>query len=182
MNNNLQTHDQNMVEYKNNNTTNSTNENNDNAYNGDNNNDNNNNYNHNNNDNNHNNNNNNENRGENNNKNGNNNYNDHNTQLRVSRCQRFMSAFNYNIIDYRNDFYVSIGNINFKCNYCHAFKWSEEPPSLICSRENVLMAGIVDPLESLKNLLNHSYSDSKYFFIMIRVYNFTFQMTSFGAN
>ena len=74
-----------------------------------------------------------------------------------------MSAFSYNkTINYRN-----IGNMNLKGNFCHALKWSKEPPGLCCSGGNVLLAEIADPLEPLNNLLNHSHRDSKHFLDMI---------------
>lgn len=132
-NNHLQMHDQNMVEDENNNITNNTNDNNDNTHNANtsNNNNNNNNYN------------NNGNNDDNNNDNNNNNNNNNQNEPRVPWRQRFMSAFNYNkSIDYKNDSHVSIGNMNTKCNFCHAFKWPKEPPGLCCSGGKVLLAEI----------------------------------------
>jgi len=47
---------------------------------------------------------------------------------RVPWRRREMSAFTYDkLIDYKNDSHVIIGNMNLKCNYCRALKWSKEP-------------------------------------------------------
>jgi len=59
-------------------------------------------------------------------------------------------------------------------------KWSKETPGLCCSGGRV-EKDIADPFEPLKSLLNSSHQDSKHFFGMIREYNTTFQIKSFGT-
>ena len=53
-----------------------------------------------------------------------------------------MFDFNYNKpIDYRN--IGTIENMNLKCNFYHALKWSNQPLDLCCSRGKVLLAGLL---------------------------------------
>jgi len=103
-------------------------------------------------------------------------------ELEVQWRRREMLAFTYDkLIDYKNNSHVIIGNMNLKCNYCRALKWSKEPAGFCCLGGKVVLEDIADPPEPLKSLLNFSHENSKHFFDMIRVYNSAFQMTSFGA-
>jgi len=76
-----------------------------------------------------------------------------------------MSAIIYDkLIDYKNDSHVIIGNMNLKCNYCRALKWSKEPACFCCSEGKVVLEVIFDPPEQLKSILNFFHENSKHFF------------------
>jgi len=64
-----------------------------------------------------------------------------------------MSAFTYDkLIDYKNNSHAIIGNMNLKCNYCRALKWSKEPAGFCCLGGKVVLEDIADSPEPLKSL------------------------------
>lgn len=56
----------------------------------------------------------------------------------------YVSIIYNNSIDYRNDSYESLENMNFKYNYSRALIWSKESLSLCRSGGKVLLTEIAD--------------------------------------
>lgn len=93
-----------------------------------------------------------------------------------------LAAFNYdNTCNYATHPDVLVGQMDKECTYCHALKFSTEPPGMCCANGKVRVPLIEEPPEPLRSYISGRTSASKDFLQNIRKYNSCFQMTSFGA-
>ena len=75
----------------------------------------------------------------------------------------------------------NIGSMSQACTHCNAMKWNDEPPGMCCANGKVNVPLLGPPPEPLSSLLTGADTASKNFRSMIRLYNSSFQMTSFGT-
>ncbi|GBO46992.1 hypothetical protein AVEN_154628-1 [Araneus ventricosus] len=69
-----------------------------------------------------------------------------------------------------------------KCTFCGALKFEAEASGLCCSNGKVSLPELPQLPEPLKSLMEGNHPKSKEFLTMIRKYNSSFQMTSFGTS
>lgn len=92
-------------------------------------------------------------------------------------------AFHYEpTLDYINFPQIVIGKMDKKCNFCGALKFEEETPGMCCSNGKVKLPNYDEMPDPLKSLLNGDHPRSKEFLTLLRKYNSSFQMTSFGTS
>jgi len=92
-------------------------------------------------------------------------------------------AFHYDpSVEYMNYPQVDIGKMDNKCHYCDALKFGGETLGLSCSDGKVKLPNYEELPEPLKSLMNGDHSKSTEFLSLLRKYNSTFQMASFGIS
>lgn len=92
-------------------------------------------------------------------------------------------AFHYDpSLEYMNFPQVLIGKMDNKCNFCGALKFKGETPGLCCSNGKVKLPNYDKLPEPLNSLMNGDHQKSKEFLNLIRKYNSSFKMTSFGTS
>ncbi|GBM37831.1 hypothetical protein AVEN_84534-1 [Araneus ventricosus] len=69
-----------------------------------------------------------------------------------------------------------------KCTHCGALKFEAEASGLCCSNGKVSLPELPQLPEPLKSLMKGNHLKLKEFLSMIRKYNSSFQMTSFGTS
>ncbi|GBM09746.1 hypothetical protein AVEN_101794-1 [Araneus ventricosus] len=69
-----------------------------------------------------------------------------------------------------------------KCTFCGALKFEAEASGLCCSYGKVSLPKLPQLPEPLKSLMEGYHPKSQEFLSMIRKYNSSFQMTSFGTS
>ena len=83
--------------------------------------------------------------------------------------------------DFSNSPAIVIGCMSFKCGLCDALKFEGETPGLCCSGGKISLPELPELPEPLKSLMKGDHPKSKEFLQLIRKYNSSFQMTSFGT-
>ena len=92
-------------------------------------------------------------------------------------------AFHYNpTSDYINFPQIYIGKMDVECKFCKAIKFKGEESGLCCLNGKVKLPDYNKLPDPLKRLINGTHPQSKEFFSLIRTYNSSFQMTSFGTS
>ena len=69
-----------------------------------------------------------------------------------------------------------------KCKYCGVKRWPAKSSGLYCLEGKINLPTIQDSLEFLKSLWRQNTPAAKHFRRNLLKYNFTFQMTSLGAD
>ncbi|GBM40432.1 hypothetical protein AVEN_191984-1 [Araneus ventricosus] len=85
-------------------------------------------------------------------------------------------------LDYPNFPQIVIRSMSSKCTFCGALKFEAEASGLCCSNGKVSLPELPQLPEPLKSLMEGNHPKSKEFLTMIRKYNSSFQMTSFGTS
>ncbi|GBO25852.1 hypothetical protein AVEN_210477-1 [Araneus ventricosus] len=85
-------------------------------------------------------------------------------------------------LDYPNFPQIVIGSMSSKCTFCGALKFEAEASGLCCSNGKVSLPELPELPEPLKSLMEGNHPKSKEFLSMIRKYNSSFQVTSFGTS
>ncbi|GBN36889.1 hypothetical protein AVEN_32255-1 [Araneus ventricosus] len=92
-------------------------------------------------------------------------------------------ALHYDLnLDYSNFPQIVIGSMSSKCTICGALKFEAEASRLCCSNGKVSLPELPQLPEPLKSLMEGNHRKPKEFLSMIRKYNSSFQMTSFGTS
>ena len=92
------------------------------------------------------------------------------------------SEFDYNAdVTYELDKTVQLGSMSFVCKWCKALKWKDETPGMCCSNGKIDLPSFEELPEPLNSLVFGELPESEHFLNLIRKYNSSFQMTSFGA-
>ena len=87
----------------------------------------------------------------------------------------------YSTIDNRNDPATSVGSLNIVCQYCSTLKWKDESKGICCSNGEIKRDDIIVSPDPLKSLTDGNHPKHTEFIRNIRLYNNTFQMTSFKS-
>lgn len=99
-----------------------------------------------------------------------------------SWSKKINAAFNYNPkINYEADTFMDFGEMDVVCKWCRALRWKDETPGMCCDLGKVKLQPYKKLLDPLKSLLLEEHEERKHFLRHIRMYNSSFQMTSFGA-
>lgn len=92
-------------------------------------------------------------------------------------------SFKYNpLMEYDTFNAIQIKAMSKICQFCDAKKYEGEPIGMCCSGGKVVLQQLEEPPEPLKTLMTNQTRESKKFLKLIRKYNSSFQMTSFGTS
>ncbi|GBM08834.1 hypothetical protein AVEN_57393-1 [Araneus ventricosus] len=104
--------------------------------------------------------------------------------LRASNCLYLKDeALHYDPdLVYPNFPQIVISSMSSKCTFCGALKFEAQTSGLCCSNGKFSLPELPQLPEPFKCLMEGNHSKSKEFLSMIRKYNSSFEMTSFGTS
>lgn len=98
----------------------------------------------------------------------------HNNRVTALPWQnKLLSRMSYDPdIAYDSDKIVKIGSMNYKCQWCNALKWKDEPDGMCCSNGKVQLKTLHTPPEPLYSLIMvlHPFHDHRHFIDNARKY------------